>query len=91
MDKYILVKDNVIPELMNELESIKNLLVKQSDNVNPFDWIESSVARKMLNISEKTWQTYRNQRIIPFSQFGRKIYVKRSDIENFMNANLITK
>ena len=49
-------------------------------------WIESEEARKMLGVSAKTWQTYRDSRAIPFSQFGRKIYVKKADIEAFLQA-----
>jgi hypothetical protein len=45
----------------------------------------------MLGISQKTWQIYRDKRIIPFSQFGRKIYVKRADLEAFLEDNRIEK
>jgi len=54
-------------------------------------WIESGEARKILGISQKTWQTYRDKRLIPFSQFGRKIYVKRADICLFLERNRIEK
>jgi excisionase family DNA binding protein len=43
----------------------------------------------MLGVSAKTWQTYRDERRIPFSQFGRKIYVKRADLEAFMEKHYI--
>ena len=52
-------------------------------------WIESEEARKMLGVSAKTWQTYRDSRVIPFSQFGRKIYVRKADIEAFLQSHLI--
>ena len=54
------------------------------------EWIESGQARKMLGVSQKTWQTYRDNRVIPFSQFGRKIYVKKADLEAFMQSHYIT-
>ncbi len=41
--------------------------------------------------SQKTWQTYRDKRLIPFSQFGRKIYVKRADLEAFLEGNKIER
>ncbi len=43
----------------------------------------------MLGISPKTWQNYRDQRVIPFSQIGRKIYVCRADLEDFMRSHYI--
>ncbi|WP_368180309.1 helix-turn-helix domain-containing protein [Bacteroides caccae] len=51
--------------------------------------MESTQVRKRLGISAKTWQTYRDERRIPFSQFGRKIYVKRADLEKFMEDHYI--
>ena len=48
------------------------------------EWIESEAARKLLGISPKTWQNYRDQRLIPFSQIGRKIYVNRADLDTFL-------
>ena len=73
-----------------KLEDLAKLVTRrnQSDTMN--EWIESSEARKMLGVSQKTWQTYRDNRIIPFSQFGRKIYVKKADLEAFMQSHYIT-
>lgn len=74
--------------LLNKLESVENLLQKKSEEVSN-QWIESTQVRKILGISTKTWQTYRDERRIPFSQFGRKIYVKQSDLESFMQEHYI--
>jgi hypothetical protein len=43
----------------------------------------------MLGVCKKTWQDYRDKKLIPYSQFGRKIYIKRSDLEAFMQKNYI--
>ena len=76
-------------ELSEKLDTVKEILKeKATDEVNS-QWVESIDARKMLGISQKTWQTYRDERRIPFSQFGRKIYVKRADLEAFMESNYI--
>ncbi|MBD5232255.1 MAG: helix-turn-helix domain-containing protein [Bacteroidales bacterium] len=48
------------------------------------DWLESEEARKLPGISPKTWQNYRDQRLIPFSQINRKNYVNQADIDNFL-------
>ena len=53
------------------------------------EWIESEAARKLLGVSPKTWQNHRDQRLIPFSQIGRKIYVNRADLDAFLRKHRI--
>ncbi len=83
------IPQNYLQEILTKLESVENILTKKSENEINNQWIESTEARKMLKVSTKTWQTYRDERRIPFSQFGRKIYVKRSDLEKFMEQHYI--
>ncbi|MBS5540635.1 MAG: helix-turn-helix domain-containing protein [Phocaeicola plebeius] len=75
--------------VVSEIQELKNILQKKSEEEVNNQWIESTQARKMLGVSPKTWQTYRDERRIPFSQFGRKIYVKRADLEAFMESHYI--
>lgn len=83
------IPQNYLQEILTKLESVENILTEKSENEINNQWIESTEARKMLKVSTKTWQTYRDERRIPFSQFGRKIYVKRSDLEKFMEQHYI--
>ena len=76
-----------IKDLLNEVKD--TLQTRSAEEVNS-QWIESTEARKMLGVSAKTWQDYRDKRVIPFSQFGRKIYVRRADIEAFMQQHYIS-
>ena len=73
----------------SEIRELKNLLQEKSKEEVNNQWLESTEARKMLGISPKTWQTYRDERRIPVCQFGRKIYVKRADLEAFMEKHYI--
>lgn len=73
------------------LEELKDLLEEKTEAEQNSQWLESAEARKMLGVSQKTWQTYRDKRIISFSQFGRKIKVKKSDLEAFLEGNRIGK
>lgn len=77
-------------EMYAEIKNLKSILKEKSEEATNNQWIESSEARKMLGVSPKTWQTYRDERRIPFSQFGRKIYVKRADLNAFMESHYIT-
>ena len=56
----------------NLLAEVKNALQAKSKAEIDAQWLESSEARKMLGVSAKTWQDYRDKRLITFSQFGRK-------------------
>lgn len=86
----ILLPQAAWEEVGKKLEELARLVTNrnQADMMN--EWIESGEARKMLGVSQKTWQTYRDNRVIPFSQFGRKIYVKKADLEAFMQSHYIT-
>ena len=75
-----------IKGLLNEVKD--TLKTKSNTEINSM-WLESSEARAMLGVSSKTWQDYRDKRVIPFSQFGRKIYVRRADIESFLENHSI--
>lgn len=77
---------NNIEANINELKAI--LKVKSESEINS-QWIPSVKIPKILGISLKSWQEYRNRRLLSFSQIGSKIYVKRSDLEKFMNDHYI--
>ena len=84
----------VIPQeewqsLHEKLDKLAELVTNRNAEDKKSEWIESDDARKMLGISPKTWQNYRDQRVIPFSQIGRKIYVNRGDLESFMRSHYI--
>ena len=72
-----------------DLQELKELVREKSNEELNSQWIESAEARKLLGVSPKTWQHYRDTRIIPFIQVGRKIYVKRADLNKFMQDHYI--
>ena len=53
------------------------------------EYLTTAEVKQILHISQKTLQEYRRRRLIPFIQRGRKIYVKRSDLDAFQEANRI--
>lgn len=75
--------------LHDTLEQIIDLITQRNAGDSNSEWIESEAARKLLGISPKTWQNYRDQRLIPFSQIGRKIYVNRADLDAFLRKHRI--
>jgi hypothetical protein len=47
-------------------------------------WITNSEAIKILNVSTRTLQNYRDTGKLPFSKIGTKIYYKASDIDGVL-------
>lgn len=86
----VVLPKSVWEELASEIKSLKNILQQKNEEEVSNQWIESTQVRKLLGVSAKTWQTYRDERRIPFCQFGRKIYVKREDLNSFMESHYIT-
>ncbi len=84
----------VIPEeewqnLHDTLKQIMDLIARRNAKDANSEWIESEDARKILGVSPKTGQNYRDKRIISFSQIGRKIYVNRADLDAFLRKHRI--
>lgn len=84
----------VLPEsewngIKDLLQEVKDTLQTKSETEINAMWLESTEARKILGVSAKTWQDYRDKRVIPFSQYGRKIYVRRADIEAFLQKHFV--
>lgn len=86
---YLVLSKKAVEEIKESLNEVKELIRGKAKEETEGRWIESEEARKLLGVSPKTWQTYRDSRVIPFSQFGRKIYVKKADIETFLQSHLI--
>lgn len=83
------VPSDYLAQLEACIERILYLLENQGKNQFKAEWLESADILEILGISRKTWQTYRDNRVIPFYQYGKKIYVKKSDLTEFMEKNYI--
>lgn len=85
----------VLPQ--ETLDEIMDVVRRAADNqgaksaAKDDEWLTSEEARKILGVSPKTWQNYRDRGIIPFSQTGRKIYVLRSDLNNYLKSHRISR
>jgi hypothetical protein len=86
----VVIPQAVWEQLVADIKDIKSGLSFKGTGNAAEEWIESETARKRLGVCQKTWQTYRDRRMIPFSQIGRKIYVRQSDLNAFMERNYIS-
>lgn len=87
-----LIISNDVAERLNHLEQKINIIYSAVMNQQKEDeLLTGEQARVLLGVSKSTWQSMRDQKRIAFSQIGRKIYVKRSDIEKYINRHIINK
>ena len=87
----VVLPKSALEELKASISDLKEMIQGKALQEVSSQWVESEEARKILGVSPKTWQTYRDSRALPFSQFGRKISVRRADIEAFLESHMIGK
>lgn len=75
--------------LNDKLDRLAEMIENRNVSDRDAEWLESEAARKLLGVSPKTWQNYRDQRVISFSQIGRKIYVNRADLDTYLRRHRI--
>lgn len=85
----VVLPQSVLEKFMGQVQRLDERLQEMQKESTTNKWIESEDARKMLGVSCRTWQAMRDKRQIPFSQFGRKIYVRMADLEAFMMSNYV--
>jgi len=86
----IMLPEEAVNQILNDQKLILERLDKKQEENFAESYLDSKQIPKLLNISLKTWQNYRDKRKIPFIQFGSKIWVKRIDLEAFLDKHYIT-
>ncbi len=86
--EVITIESSTFQQLKNQLDEILTQ-IKVQKRQNPLSeaWLDNSDVVKLLRISTRTLQNYRDSGMIPFSKIGAKIYYKASDVEGLLNAN----
>ncbi len=86
-----------IPQAMNfvlvpatEWQRILNVLAKVEARLQPQDeWIDTTEACNILGITPHTFAIWRKKYNIQYSQAGRKVLVKRSEIERLLKRKSV--
>lgn len=85
----VMLPQSELDSLKGEIREIKSLFLNSKEEAFRNRWVESEVARKQVGVCSRTWQAMRDKRVIPFSQFGRKIYFRQGDIDAFLESKMI--
>ena len=73
-------------DLVNHLEEIKQKLDDPQKSFSE-QYLDNSDFIRMMKVSPRTAQTWRDEGLISFSQIGKKIYYKISDVEEFIEKH----
>lgn len=86
--KIIMIEEDTLKAIIDRFNSFASkvdFLFSHTNNRVLKKWLDSQEVCQILNVSKRTLQSYRNKRIIPYSQIGNKIYYKQEDIEDIID------
>lgn len=88
--EVITIQTEAFRKVMQELTDIK-IALGTNKNQQPLSerWLDIADVCIQLHISKRTLQSYRDNKVLPYSQIGGKIYFKASDIEELLNKHYI--
>lgn len=52
-------------------------------------WLDNQAVCRILSISKRSLQTFRDKGLIPYSQIGHKCFYKQEDVREFLERNRI--
>lgn len=84
MNYYIITETNwtkLRDEILSLAESCHKAFGEKSKHT---DWLHNGDVCRLLNISKRTLQHYRDTGVLPFTQIGHKCYYKREDVETLL-------
>lgn len=86
----ITIESNAFNHIVGRLDKIENRIaeiLKESQYPLSERWLDNEQVCRLLMISKRLLQMYRDEKKIPFSQINHKIYYKASDIQKFLSKN----
>ena len=91
MDNVITREAPLITELISKIKTMESEVeaMKQGNLSCTDKWLSGDAVMRKLGISRRTLQTYRDNRILPYSVVGGKFYYSIRDIEDLMKVNRV--
>ena len=83
--KYLIITEADWQNLRDEVLSLAECCMKAfGEESKHTEWLHNGDVCRLLGISKRTLQHYRDTRVLPFSQIGHKCYYKREDVERLL-------
>ena len=80
-------QDFKLQKISEKIDKLADIITQYSNNLMNKELLNIEEACKVLSVSKRTLQSWRDSGIIPFSQIGSKIYFKTSDIRQIIEEN----
>ena len=78
---YLIITDQNWQKLRDEILSLADCCHKAfGEKCKHTDWLHNGDVCRLLNISKRTLQHYRDTGVLPFTQIGHKCYYRREDV-----------
>jgi len=84
----ILIKELVRKEIESQLIVLKQQVLEKENT--PDNLVEESEAAAILKRSKTSMWRLRKDGMIPYHRYGKKVMYRQSDLNDFINKNLIT-
>jgi hypothetical protein len=76
----------ILAKLENLHQEIRKLKAEKQGSPGA-GWLDNNEVAEILRVSKRQLQNYRDQGVLPYSQFGAKIYYRWEDIEAHLMKN----
>ncbi len=84
---YFIITDSNWARLRDEILSLAETCHKAfGEQSRHTDWLHNGDVCRLLNISKRTLQHYRDTGVLPFAQIGHKCYYRREDVERLLQT-----
>ncbi len=86
--KIIIIDQEVWERLLRAIAELGAKTERLLGDLNHYEeWLDNEEVCRLLNISKRTLQTYRDNSLLPFSMVGHKVYYKKVDIKAFIKSS----
>ena len=87
--EIVVIEKKTFEQMMQSFSDFAGQVKKLCENeFNKETWLSNDAVCKLLKISKRTLQSFRDSGKITFSQIGHKCYYKVSDVELFIQQQL---
>jgi hypothetical protein len=84
----VILSQEQYDDLLQKMNEIQYLV--KTNKSEPSDvFMDNADFIRLMNISKRTAQTWRDEGVISFSQVGSKIYYRMSDIESLLESRKV--
>lgn len=80
----ILLQSEAFIQLQQNAYTYMRKLMEDDRKKSTIEWLDNSEAAKLLKVSKRTMQSWRDEGILGFSQVGSKIYYNREEIDRML-------